>query len=218
MSVRTVVQYRRQTELTLIVMAAAIVGVAYTLASLGANSVIPARMGPFLGLVLGLIAVAHIAVRKLARGADGTLLPLAFFLHGIGFVMITRLDEELAGRQAMWSLVSIGAFCATLLFVQRAIDLARYKWTLFFVGAGLLLLPMLVSFVIMLIMTLGILGAGAMMRAGQTPEQMMQPTMLLGAGVLMVLWFVQIVLAILMLWWLTRPSDPGTNEYGPPPA
>ena len=143
MSVRTVVQYRRQTELTLIVMAAAIVGVAYTLASLGANSVIPARMGPFLGLVLGLIAVAHIAVRKLARGADGTLLPLAFFLHGIGFVMITRLDEELAGRQAMWSLVSIGAFCATLLFVQRAIDLARYKWTLFFVGAGLLLLPML---------------------------------------------------------------------------
>ncbi len=82
----------------------------------------------------------------------------------------------------------------------------------------LLLLPMLVSFVIMLIMTLGILGAGAMMRAGQTPEQMMQPTMLLGAGVLMVLWFVQIVLAILMLWWLTRPSDPGTNEYGPPPA
>lgn len=143
MSVRTVVQYRRQTELTLIVMAAAIIGVAYTLASLGANSVIPARMGPFLGLVLLLVAVAHIAVRKLARGADGTLLPLAFLLHGVGFVMITRLDEELSGFQALWSLIAIGAFCATLLFVQRAIDLARYKWTLFFVGAGMLLLPML---------------------------------------------------------------------------
>lgn len=143
MSVRTVVQYRRQTELTLIVMAAAIVGVAYTLASLGANSVIPARMGPFLGLVLILIAVAHIAVRKLARGADGTLLPLAFLLHGVGFVMITRLDEDLAGFQALWSLIAVGAFCATLLFVQRAIDLARYKWTLFFIGAGMLLLPML---------------------------------------------------------------------------
>ncbi len=143
MSVRTVVQYRRQTELTLIVMAAAIVGVAYTLASLGANSVIPARMGPFLGLVLILIAVAHIAVRKLARGADGTLLPLAFLLHGVGFVMITRLDEDLAGFQALWSLIAVGAFCAALLFVQRAIDLARYKWTLFFIGAGMLLLPML---------------------------------------------------------------------------
>jgi cell division protein FtsW (lipid II flippase) len=143
MSVRTVVQYRRQTELTLIVMAAAITGVAYTLASLGANSVIPARMGPFLALVLALIGLAHFAVRKLARGADPTLLPLAVFLHGVGYVMITRLDDELAGLQALWSLVAITAFCATLLFVQRAIDLARYKWTLFLVGAGLLLLPML---------------------------------------------------------------------------
>jgi cell division protein FtsW (lipid II flippase) len=143
MSVRTVVQYRRQTELTLIVMAAAITGVAYALASLGANSVIPARMGPFLALVLGLIGVAHLAVRKLARGADPTLLPLAVFLHGLGYVMITRLDDHLAGLQAAWSLVAIAAFCTTLLFVQRVGDLARYKWTLFVVGAGLLVMPML---------------------------------------------------------------------------
>ena len=32
---------------------------------------------------------------------------------------------------------------ATLLFVQRAGDLARYKWTLFFGGAFALLLPMM---------------------------------------------------------------------------
>jgi peptidoglycan glycosyltransferase len=142
MAARTIVQHRRSTELTLIVMAGAIVGVAYTLASLGANSVIPARIGPFLGLVLALIAVAHFAVRKLARGADPTLLPLAFFLHGIGYVMITRLDDELAALQSLWSLVAIGAFVGTLLFVQRAPDLARYRWTLFFGGAILLLLPM----------------------------------------------------------------------------
>jgi len=139
---RTVVQQRRATELTLIVMAAAIVAVAYTLASLGANAVIPARIGPFLVLVLALIGIAHLAVRKLARGADPTLLPLAVLLHGMGYVMITRLDDRLAGLQSMWSLVAIGAFVATLLFVQRATDLARYRWTLFFGGAGLLLLPM----------------------------------------------------------------------------
>ncbi len=133
---------RRSTELTLIVMAAAIIGVAYTLASIGANAQIPARIGPFLGLLLLLIGGAHFAVRKLARGADSTLLPLAVLLHGLGFVMITRLDDELAGLQSLWSLVAIGAFVATLLFVQRAIDLARYKWTLFFVGVGMLLLPM----------------------------------------------------------------------------
>ncbi len=133
---------RRSTELTLIVMAAAIVGVAYTLASLGANAEIPARLGPFLALLLLLIGIAHIAVRKLARGADSTLLPLTVLLHGLGYVMITRLDSELAGLQSIWSLVAIAAFVATLLFVQRAGDLARYKWTLFFVGVGLLILPM----------------------------------------------------------------------------
>ena len=36
-------------------------------------------------------------VRFLARGADGTMLPLAVLLHGIGYVMITRLDDRLAG-------------------------------------------------------------------------------------------------------------------------
>ncbi len=136
------VRRRRSTELTLIVMAAAITTVAYVLASLGANAQIPAEIGPFLGLVLALIVAAHVAVRLLARGADGTLLPLAVVLHGIGFVMISRLDDELASLQAWWSLVAIAAFVVTLLFVQRATDLARYKWTLFFAGAGLLLLPM----------------------------------------------------------------------------
>ncbi len=29
---------------------------------------------------------------------------------------------------------------------------------------------------------------------------------------------VQLVLAVLFLWWLTRPSQPETNEYGPPPV
>ena len=136
------VKRRRSTELTLIAMAAAITCVAYTLASLGANAAIPVKIGPFLGLLLILIGVAHVAVRLLAKGADGTLLPLAVLLHGIGYVMITRLDDRLAGLQSMWSLIAIAAFVATLLFVQRASDLARYKWILFFAGSILLLLPM----------------------------------------------------------------------------
>ena len=137
-----VVRARRWTELTLIVMAAIITGGAYVLASLGANAVIPARIGPFFALLLGLIVVAHLAVRVFARGADPTLLPLAVLLHGLGYVMITRLDDKLAGLQSAWSLVAVGAFVATLLFVQRPIDLARYRWSLFFFGAGLLVLPL----------------------------------------------------------------------------
>ncbi len=28
---------------------------------------------------------------------------------------------------------------------------------------------------------------------------------------------VQLVISLVFLWWLTRPSDPDTNAYGPPP-
>ena len=137
---------------TLIVMAAAVTAIAYVLASLGANAVIPARIGPFLALVLLLIGAAHLAVRVLARGADPTLLPLAVLLHGIGYVMITRLNDRLAGQQSAWSLVAIVAFAGTLLFVQRPGDLQRYRWTLFFVGAGLLVRTLTATFIATLLL------------------------------------------------------------------
>ena len=137
-----IVRSRRTTELTLVVMAGMITSAAYVIASLGANAVIPARVVPFLAIILGLVGAAHIAVRLLARGADGTLLPLVALLHGVGYVMITRLDQRLASLQTTWSVIAVAAFIATLLFVQRATDLARYKWTLFVGGAALLLMPM----------------------------------------------------------------------------
>jgi cell division protein FtsW (lipid II flippase) len=133
---------RRRTELTLIVMAALITASAYTITALGTNAEIPPGIVVFVAILLGLLLCAHIVVRLVARGADGTLLPLAALLHGIGFVMITRLDDRLAGLQATWSIVAIGAFIATLLVVQRATDLARYSWLLFVVGAGALMLPL----------------------------------------------------------------------------
>ena len=88
MAARTIVQQRRSTELTLIVMAGAIIGVAYALASLGANSVIPARMGLFLALVLvrveGILwALAMIGLGGISRWIEGraALRPLA--LHAV---------------------------------------------------------------------------------------------------------------------------------------
>ena len=133
---------RRSTELGLVVMAGLITAAAYTLASLGKNSQIPPIIVPFLIAMLGLLLAACIATRLLARGAEGTLLPLVALLHGLGYVMITRLDDRLAGLQTTWSLIAIVAYVGTLLIVQRTSDLARYKWTFFFVGAGGLLLPL----------------------------------------------------------------------------
>lgn len=133
---------RRSTELSLVVMAAIITAGAYTLASLGEYAAIPTRIVPFLAVLLGLLVFAHVAVRRLAAGADPTLLPLAALLHGLGYVMITRLDERLAGLQTTWSLVGVGMFVLTLLVVQRAPDLARYRWSFLLLGIVLLMLPM----------------------------------------------------------------------------
>lgn len=37
-------------------------------------------------------------------------------------------------------------------------------------------------------------------------------------GLLGLLGIVQLVVTILFIWWLTRPSDPQPNAHGPPPA
>lgn len=133
---------RRLVELGLVAMAGVITSGAYVLASLGRNASIPARIGTFLVVVLTLIGLSHIAVRALARGADPLLLPIVAFLHGLGFVMIARLSDRLAGLQATWSLVAVGAFVATLLLVNKVGDLRRYQFTALAVGVLLLLLPM----------------------------------------------------------------------------
>jgi peptidoglycan glycosyltransferase len=133
---------RRSTELGLVVLAALITTGAYALAALGRTADLPADLAPFLGIVIGLLVAAHVTNRFLAPNADGVLLPLAALLNGLGYAIIARLDTDLAGLQATWTLVSIGAYALTLLVVRRATDLARYKWTFAFIGMALLVMPL----------------------------------------------------------------------------
>ncbi len=134
---------RRTTELGLIVLAALVTLGAYTLASLGRTASLPANIVPFLGMILGLLGIAHLATRRLAPHADGVLLPMAGLLNGIGYVMIARLDRDLAALQSLWTAVGVGAFIATLVFVRRARDLERYRYTFALLGVALLLMPLL---------------------------------------------------------------------------
>jgi peptidoglycan glycosyltransferase len=136
---------RRNTELGLIILAVIVTGGAYVLASLGATSELPVDIIPFLAIVMGLMLVAHIAVRRLAPDADPILLPLAVLLNGVGYVVIASLNEGLAGLQATWTAVGIVAFVATLLLVRRVRDLQRYRYTFLFVGLVLLILPFIPS-------------------------------------------------------------------------
>ncbi len=139
---------RRRTELGLIVVGALVTAGAYALAGLGRAAEIPANLGPFLAVVLGLFGTAHVAVRRLALHADGTLLPLAALLNGIGYVFIVRLDGatgdggRLAGLQAVWTAVGIGAFIGTLVVVRRTRDLQRYTYSFAALGLLLLVLPL----------------------------------------------------------------------------
>lgn len=135
-------QSRRRAELGLTVLAVAITAGAYTLASLGQTASVPANIGPFLGILFALFVGAHLAVRRLAPEADGILLPMCFMLNGIGYVFIARLAPEQAGLQAVWTAVGITAFVGTLLFVPRARDLERYRYTFLLAGLGLLMLPL----------------------------------------------------------------------------
>jgi cell division protein FtsW (lipid II flippase) len=134
---------RRDTELGLLLIVAVVTAGAYVLAGLGKTASLPANIGPFLGLILGLLLVAHFAVRRFARNADAVLLPIAGLLNGIGYVFIARLNQDLAGLQATWTLLGIVAFIATLVVFRRARDLDRYRYTFALIGVGLLVMPLL---------------------------------------------------------------------------
>jgi peptidoglycan glycosyltransferase len=136
---------RRNTELGLVMLAGVATAAAYVLASLGTSSQIPVDLGPFLGFVLGLFLVAHMAVRRFAPDADPVVLPVAALLNGIGYVVITSLDaggrESFATAQATWTAIGVGAFCVSLVVVPRIRDLQRYRYTFLLIGLVLLILP-----------------------------------------------------------------------------
>jgi peptidoglycan glycosyltransferase len=133
---------RRRSELGLVLLAAVITGAAYVLAALGKNASLPAKIGPFLGSVIALLVVAHLAVRRWAPGASPLLLPIAALLHGVGYVMIARLSDRLAGLQATWSLVAMAAFVFVLVGLRRVTDLVRYQYAFLGFGIALQLLPL----------------------------------------------------------------------------
>ncbi|HET9689821.1 MAG TPA: FtsW/RodA/SpoVE family cell cycle protein [Acidimicrobiales bacterium] len=133
---------RRRTELGLILLVAVLTGGLYALAGLGRAGDLPANIGPFLLVILGLLVVAHLAVRRLAPHADPVILPIAGLLNGVGYTFIARLDSAQASKQLAWTGLGVVAFCLTLLVVRRARDLERYRYLMAAGGIGLLLLPL----------------------------------------------------------------------------
>ncbi len=139
---------RRTEELGLGVLALVIVASGYVLLALSKAPALPAGLWGFMGAILALFVVAHLAVRKWAPRADATLLPLVALLLGIGFITISRLDlavpaaKRVAPTQALWTAVGVAVFVATLVIVRQVRDLARYRYTFLLLGVIALLLPL----------------------------------------------------------------------------
>ena len=142
----------RRVEAGLVAMVAVIVVVAYGLASLGASASIPANLGPFLVWMLALLLLAHVATRRLAPAADPVMLPVAFLLNGLGYVMIARLagdvpgGSDLAGLQSTWTAIGVAGYIGTLVIIPRVRMLAAYRYLLGIAGMALLALPLVPGF------------------------------------------------------------------------
>lgn len=142
MTVAFLSRRRRRSELGLGFLVVVMTVGGYLLVALADGPEVPADLWVLLGWVFGLYVVAHVAIRRLAPGADATLLPLAAALNGVGFVTISRLDRELARVQSIWVAVGVATFVGVLVVVRDSRWLARYRYTFALLGVGFLLLPL----------------------------------------------------------------------------
>ncbi len=134
---------RRNLELALLCIAAPLVILLFAMIALGEGSSLSwENLGIPVGIFIAFL-IAHLAIRKLAPGADPALLPLSFALSGIGIAFVTRLAPELAMRQVMWLFFGVVCMLLVLIFLKNLDRIANYKYTLMIVGFLLLLSPLL---------------------------------------------------------------------------
>jgi cell division protein FtsW (lipid II flippase) len=136
---------KRRTELGLLIFGSLLIVALYVIAELGAKSKIPPNVGPFLGIVLGLALVAHLANRWLVPDANAVILPIAALLNGIGYVVIARWNPPFARQQAGWVAFGVVLYVATLLVVRYSRDLERYRYLLLLAAGILLVAPLFFS-------------------------------------------------------------------------
>ena len=133
---------RRTTELLLLIAGALPVILIYAMYVMNMNVELSvATLAVPIGLFAA-FAVAHVAIRFLAPGADPVVLPVTFVLSGIGIAFVTRLKPELAVNQVVWLFASVAAMVATLVVVRNIDELAKYKYTMGIAGIALLVIPM----------------------------------------------------------------------------
>jgi cell division protein FtsW (lipid II flippase) len=143
---------RRGVELALLLMAIAIVLLAYAAVGMAMQDEVPPDLIYYGAGLLVLSGGLHVVLRLKAKYADPVLLPAATLLNGLGLVMIHRLDlshtatrsgfNTFAFRQLVWSAIGVLGAVAVIWLVKDHRTLRRYTYTAMVVGLVLLVLPL----------------------------------------------------------------------------
>jgi cell division protein FtsW (lipid II flippase) len=143
---------RMNSGLGLLILAILISLLAYVLAFLGLEGKLPDQLPVYAALYVGGSVGAWLVIRWTARGADPVLFPIAAVLGGLGLALMYRIYvgrgllgcEEcppFADEQAVWLLVGVAVFIATLLLIRDDRQLDGFTYTIGLAGLVLLLLP-----------------------------------------------------------------------------
>ncbi|RDE08073.1 DUF805 domain-containing protein [Pelagibacterium lacus] len=138
---------------------------------------------------------------------------LFVILGGIGFSIIDWLifgiDPQTGeGRRVLSGLFHLAVLFPTLTVAWRRMhDTGRPGWYV--------LAPMLLSFAFMLFAFGGVFAFTMLEVRTGDPGALIGPAAMLGAFGMLAMGVLQLVLTVLMIWWLSRPSEPGDNQYGP---
>ena len=93
---------------------------------------------------------------------------------------------------------------------RRLHDTGRPGWYL--------LLPMALGVATLVAIFSGIAVFSVLEGGVEDPDALRGPAAFLGLTGMIVVWVLQLVLSVMMIWWLTRPPQDGDNAYGPPAA
>ncbi|WP_320668499.1 FtsW/RodA/SpoVE family cell cycle protein [Patulibacter defluvii] len=93
------------------------------------------------GAFLALCLVGHLVIRFTAPNADPFLFPLVALVACFGLVELYRIDESFARSQALWFVIGLGLFSATMIALRDYHQLERYRYTIALGAIVLLILP-----------------------------------------------------------------------------
>jgi cell division protein FtsW (lipid II flippase) len=95
------------------------------------------------GYFLALCLAAHVLLRVRLPNADPYLFPLCALLAAVGLVVLYRIDDSLAGKQATVFLLGLVLFALTIIFLRDYHVLERYRYLIALGSIGLLMAPLL---------------------------------------------------------------------------